>query len=129
MSEVPWPKQAEAERRLADEIPRLTGRRARGLWGAAPVPAGTLGTITGARVVPALDPLNGRPWLAVDVAFDGGPEVRGLALWRKGRGDDIALGEVDPIDQYVRELAVRRARACLRMYEGALSAAGARVRE
>lgn len=112
-----YPRQREAEERLAGEIPRLLGRTVRGLYGATRVPAGTLGTITAARVVPAIHPVEGRPWLAVDVTFEGGVRDWGLSLWRKDRSD-VALGEADPVDLYRRELAVTRAGSLLRMYEG-----------
>jgi hypothetical protein len=112
-----YPRQREAEERLAAEIPRLLGRTVRGLYGASRVPAGTLGTITAARVVPAIHPVEGRPWLAVDVTFAGDVRDWGLSLWRQDRSD-VALGEADPVDLYRRELAVIRAGAGLRMYEG-----------
>lgn len=114
-----YPRQREAEERLAADIPRLLGRTVRGLYGAARVSAGTLGTITAAKVVPAIDPVGGRPWLAVDVLFAGDVREWGLALWRKDhRGDDVALGEADHVDVYLRELAATRVAAGLRMYEG-----------
>lgn len=115
-----YPRQREAEQRLAEEIPRLLGRTVRGLYGAARVPAGTLGTITAVRVVPAAHPVEGRAWLAVDVTFEGGVKDWGLAL-RRGSRSDVALGEADPLDLYRRALAVTRAGSQLRMYEGLAS--------